>query len=247
MTGRIAAVLLLCLAARAGAQGGRATLEVRVLDDSTGAPVPNAEVAVDSLRVLRTDSAGRLRYYGLAPGERSLKVSRLGYRPQRLVVRLAAAREMAVEVALSPAPLLLPEVRFVLKEMEGRLREVRFYERRRRGGGVWWGWREIRSVAPGGDVETLLSRLPGFRVRPGAGDSTWSVVSHRGPGLPDACAARVLLDGQPVDGRRLSGLSAEHLAGVEAYAGPATTPAELAGLAPGARCGVVALWSRNGP
>ena len=246
MSRRLAAVLLLVLAARAGAQGGM-VLEVRVLDDSTGVPVASAEVAVDALPMLRADSAGRVRYYGLLPGAHSLKVSRLGYRPQRLEVRLLPARGLAVEVALRPAPVLLPEVRFVFKEMESRLREVRFYERRRRGGGVGWGWREIRAVAPGGDVETLLGRLPGFRVRQGAGDSTWTVVSHRGPGLPEACAARVLLDGQPVDGRRLSGLSASHLAGVEAYPGPATTPVELAALAVGARCGVVALWSRSGP
>jgi hypothetical protein len=245
--GRALLLTACLLLAAPGQLRAQTSLSVLVLDDSTGFPIPRAGITVDSLLVVHTDSAGRMRYYGLPAGERTVKISRLGYRPQRLAVRLAPGGEMALEVALRPEPISLPEVRFILKMMESRLRAVRFYERRRLGGGLAWGWREIQAVAGGGDVETLLSRLPGFRIRRAPGDSAWVVVSQRGPGLPEACTAQVLVDGQPADGHRLSGLEVEHLAGVEAYAGPATTPAELASVARGSRCGVVALWTRVGP
>lgn len=233
-------------AAAAGAQRYRPGIHVRVVDDSTGAPIPRAEVLLDSTVRVTTDSAGYLYLAGLGGGERTLKAARLGYRPQRLIVRVSRAFDLEVEIALRALPHALPELIAVAKRADARLAAVGFYERKLRGGGVSWNWEEIDEVTPGRTVESLLPRVPGFSVLRLGGDTAWVVVSNRGPGVPGACRAAVLVDGQLAGPGRLASLPVDHVVGLEAYAGPASAPAELAVLTNGARCGVVALWTDTG-
>jgi hypothetical protein len=230
------------LAAPAAGQG--AVLRIRVVDDSTGAGIARAEVLLDGHSALLTDSAGRLRLGELPAGESTLKASRLGYRPERIAVRLAPGEQMEVDVALRPQLLALPELVVDVKAMDARLREVRFYERRRQGLGLAWDWHDLREGAA--TTREFLDRLPGFSVRPAGTDDGWVLESHRGPGVAP-CTALILVDGQLADPRRLASIQLDQIAAVEAYLGPASTPTEIAVLTSGARCGVVALWIRTGP
>lgn len=234
-------------AAGAEAQRYRPGIRVRVVDDGTGAAIRRAEVLLDSTVRMVTDSAGEVYLAGLGPGERTLKAGRLGYRPQRVVVRVSSSYDLEVEIALPAMPLRLPEMLAVAKRVEARLAAVRFYERQVRGGGVSWDREQIDAVAGGGTLETLLQRMPGFSLRRLDGDTAWVVVSNRGPGVPRACETPVLVDGQVAGSERLRALAVDYLVGLEAYAGPASAPAELAMLSNGARCGVVVLWTDSGP
>jgi hypothetical protein len=242
---RVALALCLLLVARgAVAQDARATLLVRVLDDSTGAPIARAEVTLGVLPALLTDSTGRLRIPGIDPGGVTLKASRLGYRPQRVDLVLAPGGELDVEVALRAEYLVLPRVVVDVKQLDGRLRDVRFYLRRGGNRTLAWDWRALRET--GRDAEGFLKRIPGFTLRAAGGDTAWVLESHRGPGYAP-CNARVLVDGQMADARRLTTVRMEHVAGIEAYLGPATTPPDIAAMASGAQCGVVVIWTRTGP
>jgi hypothetical protein len=244
--GRILTLAAVLSAGAAAAQEGAApaTLLIRVVDDSTGEPIRRAEVTLGVLRPLLTDSGGRLRIPGIEPGGVTLKASRLGYRPQRIDLMLAPGAELDVEIALREEYLALPSVVVEVKQLDGRLRAVRFYDRTRRGRVLAWDWHALRDTHQ--DAEAFLGRIPGFTLRPAGGDTAWVLESHRGPGTAP-CAARVLVDGQATDARRLTSLRMEHVAGIEAYLGPATTPPDIAALASGAQCGVVVIWTRIGP
>jgi hypothetical protein len=243
----VLALILLLAAGAAAAQdaGAPATLLIRVVDDSTGAPIPRAEVTLGVLPPALTDSAGRLRIPGIDPGGVTLKASRLGYRPQRIDLMLAPGGELDVEIALRAEFLALPRMVVDIKIMDARLRDVRFYERRGGNRVHSWDWHALRETG-GGDAENFLKRIPGFTLRPAGGDTAWVLESHRGPGTAP-CAARVLVDGQLADARRVTTVRLEHVAGIEAYLGPATTPPDIAAMASGAQCGVVVIWTRTGP
>lgn len=215
------------------------SMVIRVVDDSTGAVAGRADILLDIGRLLHTDERGELRMTGLAPGEWTLKAMRVGYRPQFVVVRVPSGGELQVEIALRRETLALPAIVGIGKRLDRRLARARFYERRKHGPTVSWDWREIRRMPPG-DLPYLLERIPIFRVV--RTDTSWALVSGRGQlGLPGECVVTLVLDGQRVDPARLAGLPLDLVAGVEAYPGPARTPAELG--AGGARCGVVALWT----
>jgi hypothetical protein len=225
------------------AAGQGATLRIRVVNDSTGAPIHRAEVVLDDGSPLITDSVGRVQLTGVDPGERSLKASRLGYRPQRIAVRLAPGAELEVEVALREEWLALPDLVVTVKELDARLRDVHFYERRRSGSGIAWSWRDLRDLPS--DPQGFLTHIPGFTLRPAGGDTLWVLESRRGPGIAP-CPVSVLVDGRAADARQLNSLRLEHIAGIEAYLGPASTPADVAVLTGGSRCGVVVIWLRSG-
>ena len=242
----LAFAFALVLAASA-APAQSAGLRVRVVDEDSGAPIIRAEVRLESGRAALTDSAGMLYLAGIPAGEWGLKSTRLGYRPQRIRVRVANGRDLEVEVALRPLPVALPTLRARAKRVEARLRTARFYERRRSASGTSWDRGQLDAMGPPGDLRALIPRIPGFSLQQTGGDTSWIILNNRGPGLPQVCPVRVLVDGQPAGSGRLSGLEVAHLAGMEAYAGPATAPADLAVLADGARCGLLAIWTLVGP
>jgi hypothetical protein len=230
--------MLVLAGTRLPAQSG--AMVIRVVDDSTLAPIPGADLLLDIGRLLRADAQGMLRMSDLAPGEWTLKAMRVGYRPQIVVVRVPAGGELQVEIALRASAVPLPRMIIEGKRLDAGLRRSGFYGRRLSAPTLSWDWREIERHAPGSDVTAVLERIPGYRLV--RSDSGWSLVSGRGAaGTSDVCVAALLLNGQRTDPARIGSLPMDQIAGIEAYPGPARTPAELA--AGGSRCGVVAIWT----
>lgn len=84
-------------------------VEGRVLSSLDRRPVAGALVAVSMgeghARIAVTDTAGRYRLPGLAPGRRSLRVTTLDHEPYRLAVRVPPGGRIRVDVLLEAAPL----------------------------------------------------------------------------------------------------------------------------------------------
>ncbi len=242
------AALALAIPALAHAQAAK--LRVVVKDESTGAPVAKAEVAlVDGAgRPVFTDSLGQARFSALPAGKHALKVTRQGYSPHRVGVELSPGGELELEVALALAPVALPvlDVRGVPRERG--LVSNGFYRRKEQGGGTFLDWNDLERWRRGNaDIMRVIRYIPGFDIQRASGDTAMLVLSSRGPAsLRLKCRAQFLLDGNVVSSRVVSTLTLEQIAGIEGYPGPASTPAIFNHTAEGTTCGTIAVWTRRG-
>jgi hypothetical protein len=84
-------------------------LRGRVVDASTGLPIPQA-IVTTSGGMARTDAAGRFALTGLPPGEAVLVIRRVGYAPAEVRVRVVPAAPLEIEVRLASLPEILPAV-----------------------------------------------------------------------------------------------------------------------------------------
>src|SRR5689334_10028417 len=74
----------------------------RVLEDSTGKPIVGAEVLLPKLaKSVRTDSAGRYDFAGLAPESTTVFVRALGYLPDSTVVAVRNRVIISLELRLA--------------------------------------------------------------------------------------------------------------------------------------------------
>ncbi len=204
------------------------------------------------------------------PGRFLLHVRRVGYSPTvtpEFEVPAAVA-DIELTVILPQDALVLDTVA-VVGEAEpfapGPLRG--FYERKRRGWGVFLTREEIEAKNPG-QVTDIFRNMAGVRVV-SKGGRQWSIRMVRaspplatlfgsactGTGCPDprdvdkqACGVNVYIDGALL--REGPGIinqmvAANDVEAVEVYRGPAETPADF--LSSDSRCGVIVIWTRRAP
>ena len=126
----IALAIVSFLASNAGAQSSppAGTLTGRVIDASTGQPVPAAVVTLEpatsglmidpqarsvvaSVRSIVTGAEGAYRFTEVAPGRYRLRIERLGYQSSALEIDVRRPVEAAVSVGLELAPVSLEPVR----------------------------------------------------------------------------------------------------------------------------------------
>jgi hypothetical protein len=94
--------LVLPVAAQSQSSG---TVSIRgsVVDDSTGAPLPDTHVFVSgSMNGTTVDEGGRFRLDGLASGAKRVYVSRVGYTPERIDVVVPPDTTLSLTVHLEP-------------------------------------------------------------------------------------------------------------------------------------------------
>ena len=76
-----------------------------------GTRVPGASIAIGApARIVLSDSAGRFRIDGIAPGDQRLEVRALGYRTVAQTVTVRAFETTRVEAVLRPAAVSLPDL-----------------------------------------------------------------------------------------------------------------------------------------
>ena len=264
-SGRVGAALTAVLVAAAllaapGAASGQ-TLQGRVIDTSTEAPVGGATLqllAPDSQVVASGLSGDTGAFVLTAPraGEFLLTVERIGYQTSVLgPLRLRARGFLEVTVALGTAALPIEGVNV---EVAGRVRALElagFYDRRLETAGQFLERAEIEKLYLQ-RASDVLNTFQGVRVWRSQGMADVqlrgaSINAFSGPGAP--CFPAIYLDGglaSPYGGASTPGrinldqLLAEDLEAVEVYAAAATVPAQFA--RDGSPCGVILLWRRAG-
>jgi hypothetical protein len=253
-------LVALSLAPRAEAQERTrprpALLRVEVVDDSTGQAVAGARVRVSGIsRTVLTDAAGAATVGGVVAGLTLVQVDRPGYAMRRFPVTTQPGDTLALEVGLVPQreEVVLETLRVTSWGRRRALIDNGFYERQQAGSRSRFLTREdVAAIRPNRTID-LFYRLPGFTVTPTGRAGRLEVQTTRGPaGLGSRkCVPDVYLDGIRVGTARegdalgeLDAISPESVEALEAYASPATVPAQFNRT--GAACGVVAIWTRTG-
>ncbi|MDQ8158335.1 MAG: TonB-dependent receptor [Gemmatimonadota bacterium] len=267
-----AALLLPCVAASAHAQV-RASIRDRaaqekeraairpltgqavidgVVTDTLLRPLGSADVSVvgTSARVI-TNENGRFRMLQVPSGQYLLVVRRIGYAPTSGIIQVPEGDTVRLSYTLIRSNALLDTVR--VKERRVTMRMVDFEVRRRQGQGQFVTQEDIerRGSLQTSDFMRAMRGVEVSRVTTQAFAGT-QVYSRREGGGFDAngqqqfCAMQVVLDGIVLPRNFDLDLlpPPKQIAGIEVYTGAATIPPQFGG--PDRRCGVVAVWTRDG-
>jgi hypothetical protein len=250
----IVATLLLALSAathaasaQARAPGSVLLLQVR---DEQGRPLSDAQVVVAGVNKLgRSDATGEAFINQIPEGNRLVELTRPGYSQVRLAADFSGADTVRREVRMTVQPVELEGVVATSWGRSMRLRRNGFYDRQRAGMGSYMTSDRIELLHPLHTVD-IFRYMRGFLVRQTSSGPV--VVSNRGSGLGSGdCIPTVYIDGMAMaSGSRkdqhdaIDMVRADDLLAVEAYAGPASIPAEYNPL--GSACGVILFWTRGG-
>ena len=218
----------------------------RVINQDTKEPVADAVVElIEQERRTETDALGNFRFTLLAPELGTLRVRAVGFTAVTKSVVLREGRTERIEVAMSPAAVVLPDVTVEERERNAAVATSimsGFEDRKKMGWGSFIEYDEIKRNE-GVSVASLIGRFPGIELRGGL-----RVASRR-----RGCLLTIILDnaviytgqvpsrGDP-DISRYTNLS--NLAAIEIYPTQSSLPPEFQAV--GGRCGAVVLWTRRG-
>lgn len=210
--------------------------------DSTGAPIAGADVSVPALRILaHSDSTGAFILRGVAAGQRTINVRRLGYEPQSLTVEIRAAPAEPLVVTLRAIPQLLDSMRVGSGRLHQDFLIEEFYRRQARGPGLFITRADIDARRPT-RLSDMARQFPGIRLvgRPGG------LMGIRFPNTSMArrdCPPQYWVDGRRVTNFELDELPPGDIEGIELYSGPSSTPMQFMWNEE-KTCGTVVIWSR---
>lgn len=246
---RHAAFALLLAAVRpAEAQRqGSALLVGKVTVDSTRQAVSGAEVVIPSLSLRTlTDSSGRFRIEGVAPGRRGLRVNKLGYAPLRTAVEFSAGDTVEMEIGISVSGEEMAAIEIIATQNASRT--LHDFERRRAAGTGEYMTAEDLTRLSRGRLSNALQTMAGVKLITGSSGGTYLLGGRSGRGA--TCFTAVMLDGTWMyDGDRLqapfdvNSIVPEDIAAVEYYRGLSNTPVELQGIR--LSCGALVIWTKS--
>lgn len=223
-----------------------------VVTDTLLQPLNAADVTVvgTAARVV-TGANGRFRMLQVPPGQYLLVVRRIGYAPTSGIIEVPASDTLRLAYTLTRSTMLLDTVRTFERRISVRMAE--FEQRRAQGVGQFVTQQEIERR---GSLRTsdFMRYLRGVEI---ANNTTQQfggtqAYSRREGGGFDSnqqqqyCPMQIILDGIILP--RYFNLDLlpppKQIAGIEAYTGAATIPAQFGGA--DRRCGVLAVWTREG-
>jgi len=232
------------LAFGAGSANAQRGILRGVVVDSSGAPIPGAEVTIFSLgRVTRSDSLGRLRFLALPPGTIDLVIRHLGYHARTERVLITGAPYDSIRVTLMSQDVSLTQVD--VSAIGRHPYFAGFDERRARGVGSFVTRAQIDASNTGTPTD-LLRNLPQVRVVRSGGRLLVrfpSNMSVRGRGSA-LCTPMMWLDGQRAAGMEIDDMRATDIEAIEVYRGASTTPPQFA-TGGANQCGAIVVWTRR--
>jgi hypothetical protein len=214
----------------------------RVIDARTGTGVAGAAVQLllrDSVPPVLTNKDGAFSLN--TDPERSVRVSRIGYRPIEARLQDLMAKPPLV-IQLEPDP--LPVAGIEVKASRNRWLEANgFFARQRVGGGRFITRETIekrhRTAIRGGDILRTVSGVAYVNTNNADFDIVYMRASHN---IRGACPARVFVNGLNVD--HVPRMHPDNIEAIEVYRGPAEVPPQFGGAQ--SACGVILLWTRTG-
>lgn len=240
----VVAWMCMCVVAPAAAQEGAVgTGGVNgTVRDASGNPVVGAQIAVGGTTlVAESDDLGEFKLAKASAGATSIRVRRIGYKPDTVRVDVLAGQTVPVEIVLERLAVeLAPLVVYGRRNLTGRL--AGFYDRMSRGNGHFMTREQIERRNPH-NMTDLFRMIPGARVQPTRfGDGRVTFRGSRNPPL-------VWLDGTPLYAGEfnLDTVDPRSFEGIEIYSGPSSVPAEFQGnRTMSSANGTIILWSREG-
>ena len=224
-----------------------------IVTGANAAPLAQARVTISgTLLTAATDLSGNFRIPGIPPGIRTLEVKIVGYAPLALEVEVSAGETFHISLQMSAEPVVLSSVEVTADSVSPALRG--FEARRARGNGRFFDHDDILRMQPRVFTD-VLRRVAGVQVQPGIETygSGSSVQMGRNSGGMGArtCPVEYYLDGAPFPLGGSGGINhfipPEEVVAVEIYAGASQIPQQFSSGMYNTRCGVVVIWTRNGP
>jgi hypothetical protein len=244
-----------------------------VINDSTHAPIPGAEIALTDLaKSVLADARGAFRVEGIPPGDHQIRVRAIGYGAADTRLTFKGNETVERRVVLGRAVTLE-----VVNVEATRPLLPSFEENRKRGLGHFLTRADL-AKRENISLVSFLESMNGLRVVHGSSGKEWAMGTHppgsfRGipPDAPDSvegapvssCWTHVYLNDVPVfsgkiiqERRGLRGVAvhweplfdvgtftAAQVEAIEFYASPADTPLKYQQNDP--RCGVLVIWTRR--
>lgn len=223
-----------------------------IVTDTLLRPLGAADISVVGVgaRVV-TEESGRFRLLQVPAGQYLLVVRRIGYAPTSGIIEVPADDTLRLTYTLSRSVTTLDTMQVRARRVS--LRMLEFEQRRRQAQGQFLTQEEIERR---GSLQ-IADFLRGFRgvevsrVTTEAFAGTQAYSRREGGGYTqdsqlNYCAMQVLLDGIVLPRNFNLELlpPPKQIAGVEVYSGAATIPPQFGG--PDRRCGVIAVWTRDG-
>lgn len=239
------------LEAQVDAQGRFARLRGTLVDASTASPVVGARVSlVATGRTVLTDSSGRFEVADIPTGVIRLMFSADGFPRVSLALAFAAGETMVQRFEIDSTAAVgdtLPASRRVQRldpttVTASPSRGVRYedFERRMKSGRGQYVTREQIAAAGYASLTDVARTLRGVNVECGGGRECYIRMARAQRG----CLPEYIVDGV-VDQFFGPQVAISDIEGVELYTGASDVPGEFAGRNAG--CGVVVIWTRNGP
>lgn len=223
-----------------------------VVTTSETSPLHLARVTIagTSLKVL-TESDGSFRLSGVPAGMQTIEVALLGYSPFSLPVEVLGGESLNIKVLLLPNAVTTLAPVEVHGDSAYTPPPIKGFEARRaRGGGTYFDRNEIAAMQPR-QVTDVLRRVSGLRIDSfGSGNVVQMGRNQAGMGNR-LCPAVFYMNGSPFPLTEQASINTfvapEELVAVEVYNGASQIPQQFNSGMYNTRCGVVALWTRNGP
>jgi Carboxypeptidase regulatory-like domain/TonB-dependent Receptor Plug Domain len=216
-------------------------------DDSAKRPVSGAEVLIPSLSLRAlTDSLGRFRIVGIAPGRRGLRVNKIGFAPLRSAVEFSTGDTVEMDIGLSVSFEEMAAVEII--EAQNRSRLTEFERRRATGTGDYLTSEDIAHRSRGRLSEAIRS-LGGVSLLTSSTGGTYLISGRASSSRTGTCYTAVMLDGVWMyDGDRtqspfnVNSINPDDVAAIEYYRGLSNTPVELQGQRNS--CGALVIWTK---
>ncbi len=213
-----------------------------VFDAASGEPIEGAEVS-DALSktTALTTKTGTVTLAFLPEGGSLVRIRKIGYATQMMMVAISPADTVPLTVLLTTAQTLPTVVTTdsAPKYLSPALRQ--FEERRRQGLGHFVTDSALRTRENRTTMTNIVRMFPSVTmICPNRGIRTgqcWPVSARRG------CPLVIYVDGVQSTDNDLQRMLIADYAGVEFYSGPATVPAMY--NATGSDCGVLLFWTRE--
>lgn len=227
-----------------------AAIRGRVID-TLGRPVFGASVSEASTRTATlTDSSGRFRLSNIEAGLAFVRVRKVGFLAEYFPVTTVEGKTASAVIQLKAAGQQLATVNVREDAMRANPRMQGYYERMKKGGGIFLDRTEIlkRNAT---QVSEVLRGRNGIYVYP-QGPGQGAIIAGRSFGLgntsgtPSVCPLALIIDNVAIPMR--GGVTIDQLVNVqdiramEVYNSGPAVPGELQG--PQTQCGAVVVWTR---
>jgi len=191
--------------------------------------------------VAESDDAGQFTATRVDAGTMWLRVRRIGYRPESLLVTVVSGQSIEPTVVMKQIAQSMAAVKVVgRRDLIGPM--AGFYKRLQMGGGGrFFTQADIAKRQPA-KMTDLLRSVPGIRIESRGFDNKVRIRGSR-------CSPLIWLDGQGLFAGEfdLDSVDPYSFEGIEIYSGPASVPVEFQGnQRVSSSCGTVVLWSRRG-
>ncbi len=230
-----------------GLQAQWVTLVGVIRDSLTGNPIQGVTVWIPQQALTtRSSSTGGFTLEGVEAGQFEILFRQVGYRVGSITFELTVPRSATVDlgaVAMVPIATELSPLVVTGEEPNDRLRRVGFYNRRRLEAGTFFTRAEIAKANPT-RTSDLFRLIPGFRIfTDGSIASTRGIPSiSRGFGM---CEVDYYIDGLHMMAPDVDVVIPTSISAMEIYRGAASIPPLFRG-SHNPKCGVVAIWTREG-